>query len=249
MSNELIAGIGGAIIGAILAALFAWRLQRPERIASKKEELRNTLIALVDLREHYQTEVPKIQNPQLKESAGLFINQKMTIYLQTAEALVDQVPKHIFSFEYGTLAYEFWLNSSFTQAEKFYRNAVKVSCSTLAKVTSLRGLGSYYFGQGPHHDFDNGRRCFQEATDLIKNPTDDYSKYTLGYTYQLWGLAERSNGFVAEGEQKIDRARKYYEDLSFDNPLREQALEWLEVKVQPPGGIDSGYQDPNVTQT
>src|SRR5690606_42105052 len=67
----------------------------------------------------------------------------------------------------------------------------------LAKVVAARGIAAFYFGQGPQRDFARARQYFEQAIDLLKHPTDAYSLYTLGYTYETWGLV-RSEEHTSE---------------------------------------------------
>ena len=99
------------------------------------------------------------------------------------------------------------------------------------KVVALRALAWFYFYPGPLRDFQKGREYFEKARQVLKNPTDAYSTFTLGYTHEQWGLVEISNGFAMEGQSQIARARKYYSDLPGNFPLRKQALELLDSKV------------------
>lgn len=243
METELVAGIGGAFVGAILTGFFAWWMHSTEQVSVKKDELRKILMNLLDLRERFQTEVAAIQDPQHQETAGLFINNKRVIYLEAAETLVEQIPKNVSSSEYGSLAYEFWADSNFLAAEKYYLKSVEAARPTLMKVFALRGVAAFYFGYGPHRDFEKGRTYFRNATKLLRNPNDPYSVYTLGYTYQTWGFAELGNGFQMEGNNLIDQAKKYYKDLPDNVPLKNQSLIWLDLKLRQLQGVEIKGQE------
>ena len=43
MSDELLSGLGGALIGAIVAGVFAWLIHRSEQLSFKREELRKII--------------------------------------------------------------------------------------------------------------------------------------------------------------------------------------------------------------
>lgn len=239
MSAELVAGLGGACIGAILTAISAWWLQRGQQISAKKEELRNTLMALLDFRKQTLQDLPQIEDPQAKEITGLFINQRRTIYLQAAETIVDDIPKQVSSSEYGSLAFELWQETDFEKAGEYYQRAIKATKSKIAKSSALRAVGTYYFGQHPYQDFDRGRKYFQQAIDTLQNSPDDYSLYTKGLAYQWWGLTIRwiglANGidaYVAEGDEKLSLARSGYEAMSIGNQLRDDELERLQAKIE-----------------
>lgn len=231
MSTQLIAGLGGALIGAIVTGLFGWWLHQAEQSSVRKEELRRIIMNLWDLRQEFQNEVTTIRDPRKREAAGLLLNNKRMIYLAAAESLISKLGRNVSSSEYSTIAYEFMNDSDFSQAETFFHLALTAARSTLAKVYAYRSLAGLYFGQGPHRDFNRGRDFFQKAANELRNPADAYSSYTQGYTYETWGLAELYNGFQTEGNTLIDRARKYYNDLPNNYPLKQQSLEWLETKL------------------
>lgn len=254
MSEQLVAGLGGAFIGAILTALSAWWLQRNQQISAKKEELRNTIMALLDFRKQTTQDVPQIQDPQVKEMTGLFINQKRTIYLQAAETIVEDIPKHVSSTEYGALAYELWLESDFDKAEEYYRNAARATKSTIAKSSALRARATFYFGQHPNQNFALGKKYYQQAIDTLEGSNDDYSLYTKGFAYQWWGLTLRGLGlstgndaYVAEGNEKISLARSAYEAMSKSNQLRNQSLEWLQTKIKAQDDFQYKALQPNAS--
>ncbi len=231
MPVEFLTGLSGAILGAVLTGLFAWWLQSNQQINDKKQELRKIIMEFLKLREEYFARDATIDDPQKREASGISFNTKRVIYLEEAESLANAIPNYVSSSIYDTLAYEFMQDSNFSKAEEYLKRAVKASQTVILKCVALRSLGVFYFGPGPLHSFDLGREYFKQAVDLIKNPVDPYSLYTLGYSYEIWGLQEMANGFENEGLQQIDRARKYYRDLPNNHPLRDQYLGMLDNKV------------------
>lgn len=201
-------------------------------IRSKKEELRGTLAALIDLRKDFETRITSIADPQLREYEGISLNNKRLIHLEAAEYLATQIPDHVSSAEYGVLGNEHRVDSNFTQAAHYYQKAIDASRTVVTKIFSMRALASLYFSPGSCRDFGKGRKYFSEAAEVVKNPDDPYLVYTVGNTYELWGLYELWNGFQVEGNQMIERARKYYLDLPDYNIYKKQALELLEKKVK-----------------
>lgn len=257
MPTELLAALGGTLLGSLLTGAFALLLHRSEQVTHKKEEMRSLIGKLLELRSEFETELPQIADPQARELAGAMLNRKKMMHLEACEAVTEQIPGHVTSSEYIVIADEMWSMSNFMAAETYYLAAIRHSRSALHKVTALRSLAGFYFGAHPMRDYDKGRSYFQQAIDVLKNPQDDYSIYTQGYTYEAWGWNEIQNGFQFEGEQRVDRARKYYNDLAPNNPLKAQALEWLELRfsqgvpVQPPSPEQTLHTpsqplDPNV---
>lgn len=231
-SDELIAGFGGALVGALIAGIVAWLLHRSQQTAVKKTEFRRAILSLLGYREELVNRIPQISDPQSRENAAGFIAAKRLIEIETVEALVADVGAQVSTTEYTVLGNELWLDSNFSEAEKYYKQAVDAAKSMLSKVNALRAIAAFYFSPGPQRDFERGRKYFERAAAVFNGATDPYSTYTQGYTYESWGFSELSNGFKVEGAQKLDRARKYYYDMPTSHPLRNQALESLTRRLK-----------------
>ncbi len=244
MTNEVLSALLGAFVGAFVTGVFSWWIQNVEQNRSRREELRNITMQLIELRDKFNNEVSAMPDAGKRETASIFINNKRQIYLESAINITRQIPKQVASSEYAFLAFEFMADANFKQAEEFYKKAVSAAKFTLARIIALRAIGSFYFLQSPLRNFELGRKYFKEAVDLLSNPSDAYSLYTQGYTYETWGLQELANGFELEGRSKIDSARKYYRDLPNNYPLKASALEVLENKVrQAVGGASPALEN------
>lgn len=227
MSGELIAGLGGAILGAILSGVFAWWLHKAEQLRSRKEELRTAIRSLVELKEDLSFRIGTIQDSALRSAADSYNNMKRTVYLEAAEVLVGQIGRHVSSSEYNILATELMLNSDFGQAERYYIKAVKAAKSVLSRVIALRFLASFYFGQGPHRNIDKGRQHYLAAAALLKDSSDEYSVFNLGFVYQAWGFSELGAGFAEEASSRLSCSRTCYGNLPDHYPLKQQAIDSL----------------------
>lgn len=228
MSSELISGLGGAILGAILSGVFAWWLHRAEQLRSRKEELRNIVSALIDLQEEYQRRINDTQDPGLRESIGSFTSAKRAVYLEAAEVLTNQLGRDVSSAEYNILATELMSDTNFAKAEQYYIKAVEAARSMLPRVVALRSLAAFYFGKGSYRNIDKGREHYSAAVSLLKMALDEYSTFVLGHTYQQWGFSELSAGSKEEGHDKIRHARTCYGNLPDQYHLKTQALAWLD---------------------
>ena len=236
-----------SIIVSVMALLFSFASatymqigKNAEETRSQKDELRKILTLVLDLRGDYQNRIGPIQNAEIKEEAGTYLNAKRMIYLQAAELLVAKIPQHVSTSEYHVLAWEAIYDSNFKQAKKYLDDSLNASRDTLSKLLALRSLASFYFIQGPLKDPAKARKLFQQIEDELTNitPLDDYSLYIQGQTYQYWGFGELANNFQAEGAQKIEMARKHYLDMSLSNPLRSHSLEVLDIYMnRTPGKI------------
>jgi tetratricopeptide (TPR) repeat protein len=251
MSEQVISAIGGAFIGAILAAISAWWIHRSQQVSTLREELRNVLIALLNLRDEERNTSSSLADARERDWWLQQLNHKRILYVDAAEALVNKIRSGVLrqdvsSVEYGMLAEESYADGDYSRAEEYARRAIKASRSKARKVVAYRILAEFYFRFSQIQDFDAGRRHYQEAVDLMKGATDDYSRYLQGYTYQCWGLDELGSGFEAEGMQKIDLARERYRSLS-DDPtnFKHNLLEWLDLALEE--RLRYSAQEPKIT--
>lgn len=241
MSNDVFSALIGALVGAFVTGIFSWWIQKVEQNRTKREELRDITMHIIELRDKFNNEISALPDAVKREAAAISLNTKRQIYLESAINITEQIPNQVASSEYTLLAFEFMADSNFKQAEIFYKKAVHAARFPLARIVALRAMGSFYFAQSPLRNFELGRRYFKEAIDLLPNPSDAYSIFTQGYSYEMWGLQELSNGFDVEGRSKIDSARKYYRDLPDNYLQKASALEILETKVrQASGNVTSG---------
>lgn len=237
MANDWLLGLLGVLLGSALTGLSAWWLHRVEQLSARKAEFRAAIATLVDLRERFQTQILPIADIQVREVLGQIVNTKRVVYLEAAQALASRITKHVTSSEFNVLASELMADSNFGAAERYYVLAVKAAKWNLARVIAHRALAAFYFVQSPHTDFAKGRKQYEQAAAVLGNPQDAYSLYTLGFTYEFWGLSELGNGFDLQGRDRIEMARKYYADLPLNYPMREQrsrlsSLNWVRVMAR-----------------
>ncbi len=199
-------------------------------IRSKQEELRKLLSDLAQIQSETQS-LAEVQDGRKREMQSSILNSKRVVLIEAAEALVDGIPKFVSSAAYGVLASEKVASSDFKQAERYYESAATVARGPLARATAYRSLGMLYFTRSPLLDYSKGRRAFQQAVDSMTGSSDEYSQYTIGYIYEWWGFCEGRSNFRQEAEKNFAMARKYYDDLSKDNPLRAWALEALQGRM------------------
>jgi hypothetical protein len=220
-----------AFVFSIFTAVLSQFQSSQADIRSKKEEMRKLLDDLVRVQSEFQDRVIEIKDPAKREIASALLNTRHGMYLEATEVLASQIPKAVSSSEYGILASEKSRISDFKKAEVYQLRAIEAARDPITKCIAYRALATLYFWS-PLRDFAKGRKAFEDAVSAVAAATDDYSLYVLGYTYESWGFGELSNGFRMEGWQRIDRARKYYNDMSASNPLRKWALEPLEARIK-----------------
>jgi tetratricopeptide (TPR) repeat protein len=224
-----------ALLVSAASAIFTEMGQKAEEVRAKKEELRTALTKVIELREDFTNRVVSMTDPRMQEAAGALINSKRQIYLQSAAAAGHDIADHMHSSEYNVLAWESLYDSNFAQAEQYFKKAVDAARSDLDQIISRRSLAVFYYNPGPKLDLEQGRAQFEKAAQVLKKPTDAYSMYTQGLTYEQWGLAELRHGFRTEGEHKIGQARKYYNDLPDDYPPKKSLLMLLNDRVSQAG--------------
>src|SRR5262249_42522853 len=140
---------------------------------------------------------------QEREFIGGMINNKRMVIAEAADNLVRQIPNNVTSAEYKFLANDKLANGGATKAEEYLKKAVDVSRDPLARMMASRNLASFYSQRGPFQDMDKARKNFQRAVETLgSEPRDDASAYTLGFTWEMWGVAEYGNNYPNEGAQK-----------------------------------------------
>jgi hypothetical protein len=235
-----------ALLASLITFLISQRAQDAENIRARKEQLDTLLTNLIGLQSE-NSSLASVTDPLRREQASSLISTKHLIYLEEAEILVDKLGNDVSDAECNVLAGEMALMSNYKKAEVYYQKGLNVAQDDLSKATAYRFLGGFYFESSPLRDFDKGRRYFQESVDAMKgSPGDDYSKYTVGYTYEAWGWSEKTNGFGSEGDKMLERAKKYYSDMSAQNPLTQWALESFSSRTngQAPAGPDGLARPP-----
>jgi len=209
-----------AIVFSISTGIYTIASKHREEIRSKKEELRGITQNLIDLR----YEVAKIyasQESQIMKSDLPSINSKRQIFLEAAAYLIEQIPEQVSSQEYRFLAFEYMTDSNYEDAEKYYMKAIDVSRSNIAKIFSNRELGEFYFNTGKKI---KGRDLFNQAVLLSKEPSDPYSLYTKGFTYERWGYYELWLGEKRQGQEYFKKALDYYLKIPNNYPYSRNSI-------------------------
>jgi hypothetical protein len=233
-----------AIVASIITFVISQGSQEVQDVRARKEQLETLLTNLLALQTELADSAKTISDPLDFERHSAMLNQKNLIYLEEAELLVDQLGNNVSSSEYNALASDMLMNSNFKMAEAYFARGVGAAKDDLSRAIAFRSLAQFYFMPSQFRNFDLGRKTFQESVDAMKDSQgDDYSKYVVGFTYEAWGWAEKSNGFPDEGGKMLERAQKFYTDLSVLNPLRQRALQsyFSRMNPQPMPNDPSGF--------
>jgi hypothetical protein len=195
-----------------------------QEIRSKQEALRKLLTDVVALQIEQQDQLSRISDPVKRVQLSSALNNKRLIWLDAAESLVNQLETHVSSSEYQTLAQQKWYDSEFEKAKQYYVKARDAAKDRFSKTAAFRSLGAFFFQTPAMRNLEQGREYFEKAIATLGNPTDDYSNYQMGYTYETWAYADQFNNLRNERAEHIKRAREYYSMMSPMNPLRDYAL-------------------------
>lgn len=239
MSKELIGaliGLGGAIFGALVAGAIAIWTFRQSRRTQTADEFRDVLQSLVDLRiRTYEDELRWAQDAGPREFLSGALNVKRQLYKATAARMLNRASSELTANDFATLGYEYQSDSEFRDALRCYEEALARAVeSTIERVSVLRNLGGLLLQPTTLHNRARGEGYFREAISLTNGQTDDYSRYTTGYTYEMLGMGLLANRYP-DWREAIETARENYEAISPTNPLRQYALDGLELRKSQSG--------------
>lgn len=226
-----------ALLLSIITAIYSGVQGHRQDVQKKQESLRGIISSLMDLSNEQQSRLGSVESqklsPQEREFISGMLNSKRMILAEAADNLVRDIPDAVSSSEYNILANDKLSNGGAARAEEYLKKAVSVSQDPLAKMIALRNLAYFYSQRGPFQSMNETRRNFQAAVDQVSGePRDDATAYTVGFTWEMWGMAELTNNFPTEAQRKIENARKYYGELSATNPIRNWALVFLDTRMK-----------------
>jgi hypothetical protein len=234
VSSELtgaVIGLGGALFGALLAGGISLRNFRHTERATSADEFRNVLQQLVDLRIQLNDIFREYANDaQTREFVSSALNTKRQLYKATAARILDRAAGDLAANDFATLGFEYQNDSEFGNALKCYRRALEITGdSQLERVNVLRNIGALLLQPTTLHDRRAGEAYFREAIDLTNGQTDDYSRYTTGYTYEMLAMGLLVNRYP-EWREALASAREHYEAMTLTNPLRQAAIDSLNIR-------------------
>lgn len=237
MKTELWIGIGAAFISIVALVLSIWQFGKTEN-REKREELRNIVEKLIDLRATYDKERLFIKDEE-RLMFGDQYGKIFMVYLQAADQLIESLNKKIISpIQYFIIGYEFEIEGDFSRAKKYYENAHDVSAKTSIKnqETILRALAAFYYRKGLYWNIQLGRSYYQKAIDLFDGKNDEYLVFLKGFVYKTWAEQENYVRNTEEAIQKIYLAYETIYHLSENDPFRNNELRnifdfWISIIV------------------
>jgi hypothetical protein len=198
-----------------------------QEIRGKQDALRKILTDMLALESEGQEHLAAIADQSKRAQLSSQLNSRILIWIDDAEALVDQLGSHVSASEYQTLGAQKFMYSNAEMAGKYFDKALSAARDRDGRSAALRSLGEFYFERTSKHSPERARKYYQEAIVALGDPTDDSTKFMLGYIYESWSYREQFNGFSEERAEKIKMARQTYNEISPFNPLRQFALSTL----------------------
>jgi tetratricopeptide (TPR) repeat protein len=164
------------------------------------------------------------------ERRDLLYYQKLGTISQTSASLsrqavylVEQDIDLVNDVEFAIIAQGLFIAGDQLQAEAFYEKAIKASPSPYYKVLNTRAYAGFLFHQGK---YQMGRNTFQQALEILSDDSE-FTKYTNGFTYQMWMVSEFNSHFGEEAERYFNQAKRLFEKVS--SPVfRESVIRGLE---------------------
>jgi len=163
------------------------------------------------------------KDPAYYQQLSAMMNQQQASLLNQAMYLADQIPKLVTAVEMNTIAVANFNAGDVIMAEKYYRKAIEVSPNNYYRALAIRSYAGFLYTQ---RQFEEGRNQFQQSIKLISGG-DNLSRYTNGYTYQMWAWNELNNaGVQSTAEQYFENAQSQFKNIDND-AVRENAMNTL----------------------
>jgi tetratricopeptide (TPR) repeat protein len=226
------------------------RAQREEERGKREEErtIRNQLSDILSKINSTNIENAKFfreagtQDPGWFQAVSSALNQQQAFLLDEGMYLADRIPRLVSAVEYNTLALAHANFGNMVNADKLFKRAIEVSRDNYYRSLATRSYAFFLFSQ---RRFEEGRKSYQDALSLI-TASDNYSRYTNGYTYQQWAANERIWANAPQrAEELFASARNEFNGIDAE-AIRDQALQGLE-QVKASGGPRVPSQGPSLT--
>jgi tetratricopeptide (TPR) repeat protein len=218
MAEIIISSI--ALVVSILSAIFSFRLNKIDSRRSVREQLNRTVGELIKLNAENNAMwfVPAGQRDHLYYHKLGTISQTSASLSRQAVYLAEHDPDLVSDVEFATIAQGLVIAGDQLQAEAFYEKAIKASPSPYYKVVNTRVYADFLFRQGK---YQMGRNTYQQALGVL-NDDSEFTKYTNGFTCQMWMVSEFNSRFEEEAERYYNQARRLFEKLS--NPVFKESI-------------------------
>ncbi len=199
-----------AFLVSATSLLYSWRTRRAEEVHQKRQELRQIVQQLTEMRIQFIADLARITDEQQRSDIGSVLYAKQTILLEAAEALAGDIPHEVTTSAYRTLAWENVHAERLAQAERFFQAALDASGSPTGRAYAYRDLGVYWADY--RGEVEKARAMFQQGLQQLEHEWDPAADIARADTYGTWGALESDRGDAAKAQDYFriandDRAR------------------------------------------
>lgn len=220
-------------LSGLAFALSLYATFTTERRASdeKGRTVRNQLTDVLGRLSSLQLENAKLMHeakgdPSYTWGVSVALNQQNGFLLDQAFYLADQIPSLVTTYEFNTIASASFGAGNVLRAEEYNLEAIEVAHSDLYKAQATRGYAVFLFSQ---RRFVEGRDQFNKALALLKGGSDNLSRQTNGYTYQIWAWNEQHIALSPQDANNLyDKARAEFGGIDVEY-VRASMLQGLET--------------------
>lgn len=148
------------------------------------------------------------------------------LYKSTATRILARASGELSANDYAILAYEYWSDSEYPSALRYYQSALRrIGGGKMERLAVLRSLGALLLQPSDFRDPALAKRYFSEALGMTAGLPDDYSRYTTGYTHEMFGFgllllagSDPTSRESAHWQNELGDARRCYEEIAPMNP-------------------------------
>ena len=219
--------IGAAIISAcsLTVSYITWRQKSSEAERTVRNQITDTISKLDAVFAEWDKLIfenaDKASDPYFVGRRS-FLNGQKRFLAKQALYLMGHSSDLVTDFEYNRVADAFSSIGDFDQANELYRKSIDAANTVYYKSICTRAYARCLFGQGK---ITEGRKCFQEAVDLVEADSD-VNRFHTAETYQRWAVAEADADNWEEWTKRIEQARQMYLKIT-SRRNRDQGLDNL----------------------
>jgi hypothetical protein len=182
ISTEVVSAVIGAVTGGGVSLI----IHQQDASRQRVQELRETLLKLLDLREQFG-------DPNVNAA---LLNQRRSMLLAVADSLASRSRRALSSPDWLALGVESEADRDFVSARGYYARGLKVArkSDAMTQVYALRTVAAYHYSGAPDADPAVGTMLFDEAASLTSASEDTYLRFTTGYTFASWAWCARAAG-------------------------------------------------------
>jgi tetratricopeptide (TPR) repeat protein len=203
-----------AAVALIVPTLSAWHSRsnkRAEDTRSVRSQMNELVTKIIDVQMQNQKEYREaLKKNELEEwqLQSSITNQKLISFARIAVFLDNQGVLESSDTEYYTIAQALAAGGD-PLADAYWTKAIQSAPNPLYQIFNRRGYADYLFSQGRPKEAQD---MYQSCLRILKDDSD-FTRYTDGYTYRMWGVSERAWGSALEAEAKFANAQEKYQQI------------------------------------